>query len=209
MNAVAQISFESAYRQLMPAEKQFVDGYVDALEKASERAKEGIRVTLRRPIPADVLAASHGMLERPLVIAAIVELVEEIASASELNVGRVIKHVNALAFSNISDYWVLGPDGLPTFDFSKATPMQLAAIKAVDRKIDLKSGKSETKVTLHDKPGPLFKYLEMFGLTEPDNPHIRLYAQRPASGPVGAVADNSNVAMAESYARLLQSGALA
>jgi hypothetical protein len=209
MNAVAHISFESAYRQLMPAEKLFVDGYVDALEKAAANAKEGIRQALQRPIPAEVIAATGGMLDRPLVRAAIVELVNDIASAAELNVARVIKHVNAIAFSNIADYWSIGEDGKPAFDFSKATPQQLLALKSVDYKEDLKAGRREIKVTLHDKVAALFKYMEMFGLTEPDNPHIRVYAQRPASPAVAGRADNSNVAMAESYARLLQSGALA
>lgn len=211
MNAITQISFESAYRQLMPTEKQFVDAYVDALEKAAERAKEGIRTALQRPVPAEVIEASGGLLDRPMVRAAIVELVEDIASASELNVRRVLKHVNAIAFSSIADYWTLKQDGSPQFDFTKASPAQLLALKSVDYEEDLKHGRRKIKVTLHDKNAALFKYMEMFGLTEPDNPHIRVYAQRPGSpaAPSHGSQDRTNAGMAETYQRLLTSGALA
>lgn len=206
MNAVAQISFDSAYRQLMPAEKAYVDTYVAALETASERAKESIRTALARPVPAEVIEASKGMLDRPMIRAAIRELVEEIASASELNVRRVLKNVNAIAFSSVEHFMDIREDGKPNVDFSKATPAQLLAVKSFEYREDLRLGKREMKFTLHDKPTALYKYMEMFGLLEPDNPHIRLYSQAPKqTGAGSAVTSNA----AETYARMLQSGALA
>jgi hypothetical protein len=76
MNAV---SFASAYRQLRPVEKAFVDGYVSDVERESARRGERISNALYRAIPDDVVAASRGMLDKPLVRAAITERINTLA----------------------------------------------------------------------------------------------------------------------------------
>ena len=86
MNALAPISFTSAYRQLRPVEKLFVDSYVASLETEAERRGERISNALYRPVPAAAVEASRGMLERPMVRAAVAERINEIAAASELTV---------------------------------------------------------------------------------------------------------------------------
>jgi len=203
MNALAPISFTSAYRQLRPAEKLFVDGYVASVETEAERRNERISNALYRPIDAETVEASRGMLEKPLVRAAVVERINEIAAASELTVQRVIKELSAMAFSSMGNYMTVGEDGFPYFDLAKCTPEQMSAIANVETEMaGPRGGSSKFKIKLHDKPGALDRLMRYMGLLDPENPFWRAENAKPvnAANLPGNVSDE---AAADAYARMI------
>jgi hypothetical protein len=206
MNALATIGFASAYRQLRPAEKSFVDAYVADIERTAARNGERISLALYRAIPADVVAASRGMLDIPLVRAAIAERINEIAAASELTIHRVIKEWMAIGFASIGDYMQIGEDGQPYFDLARCTPEQLAAIKSIEIEESgdgmSRAAKRKFKFVLHDKLGGLEALSKYMGLLERDNPHWRAEQPRervPASLPASVSIDEA----ANRYAQMI------
>jgi Terminase small subunit len=190
--------FASAYKQLSPSERSFVDSAVAALEIAAHRAGEKISYALNRPIPASVCdRAPDGLLERPLVTAAITERIVQIAAERELTGERVIKELMAISFANIGNYIRFEGD-TPVFDLAECSPEQLAAIKSIKIKnsgdgINL-GGRTEIDVQFHEKI-PAIKLLgEYLGLFEGDNAHIRSERSKEqqmldANAPVEKVAD--------------------
>lgn len=204
MNALAPINFDSAYRQLRPAEKVFVDAYVSEIEVEADRRREKISHALDRPIPADAVEASRGMLERPLVRAAVAERVKEIAAASEITPQRVLKELSNLSFSSMGDYMTIGEDGYPYFDLARCNPDQLRAIQHVKTEI-LPRGGMKFEIKLHDKFGPLQKFLQFMGLDQPDNPHWRAENAKPVNA-AALPADATDKAAADLYARMLTDG---
>lgn len=193
----------SPYRQLRAPEKAFVDAYVRELEHEAIQRQERITFALHRPVTAEQVAASRGMLERALVLAAINERIQQIARDTELSVDRVIKSVGNLAFSNIENYFDIGEDGLPYLNLSRATPDQLEAIQSVTiEETHSRSGMKRTyKLTTHDKSGNLERLLKYMGAYDDEAGHWRKSNALPASAALPA--DTSNDAAADMYARFI------
>lgn len=175
---ISHASFASAYRQLRPVEKLFVDAVVLDMEQTANRNHERISLALYRPIPAHIQSEDRGMLEKPLVRAAITERINEIAAANELTVERVVKEYMAIAFSSIGDYQHIDEFGEIIFDFTRCTPEQLSAVKSLkieepDMAMDRggAAGKRKCTVVLHDKLAGLAELSKFMGLNQPDNPH--------------------------------------
>lgn len=202
----APISFASAYRQLRHHEKAFVDAYVADVERNAQRANERISLALHRAIPADVVEASRGMLDKPLVRAAIAERINDIAASNELTPHRVIKEWMGIAFSSVGDYMDVGEDGQPWFDLTKCTPEQLAAIKSIKVE-ETGDGMSRPKkrkfeFVLHDKIAGLEALAKYMGLMQPDNPHWRADTARPVGQgmlPASVTSDGA----ADAYAAMI------
>jgi phage terminase small subunit len=176
MTAMAPtLSFASAYRQLRPAERAFVDAYVSDCEREAERKGERVSLALHRAIPAETVAASDGMLERPMVTAAIAERIATLAADSELTVRRVVKELMGIAFASIGDYMTIGEDGQPYFDLARCTPEQLAAVQSIDVEEQMtRTGLNRKfKIKLHDKLAGIDKLARYMGILEADNPHWR------------------------------------
>jgi hypothetical protein len=165
------ISFASAYRQLRPSEKVFVDAYVADIEREANRRNERISLALHRAIPANVIEASRGLLERPLVVAAISERITDLAAQSELTVHRMIKELMAVGFSSVGDYMNVGEDGMPWFDLTRCTPEQLSAIQSIEIEENPRTGSRKFKFKLHDKLGGMKMLADYMGLLSPDNQH--------------------------------------
>lgn len=206
MNALAPISFASAYRQLKPAEKLYVDGYIAETERDAQRRNERISLALQRAIPAHVVEASRGMLERPLVRAAIAERINELAAAAELNPMRVIKEYMSIGFSSVGDYMTIGEDGQPYFDLTKCTPEQLAAIQSVEVEETgdglSRASRRKFKFRLHNKLDALNALAKHMGLLEADNATWRAETARPVGdGVLPATVDAAGAA--DEYARLI------
>lgn len=207
MNALAnQILFASAYRQLSAAERAFVDDAVAILEHAAARAAERISMSLHRPIPPEIVNKSRGMLERPMVKAAIAERINEIAAAQELTVQRLVREYMALAFSNIGDYMTIITDeddnSVPYFDLTKATPEQMAAVKTVKME---ESGdglsrplKRKIEIVLHDKLAAMAGLARFMGIDNADNPHWKADIAKAAPPAV-----TSPDAAADAYAAMI------
>lgn len=202
MNALAApISFASAYRQLRPAEKAFVDAWVAEIERDSARRNERISLALHRPIPAHIVDASRGMLDKPMVRAAITERINEIAASSELTVHRVVKELMGVAFASIGDYMDVGEDGMPFFDLAKCTPEQLAAIQSIEIEEGAR-GARKFKFKLHDKLAGIKMLGEYMGVLKADNPYWRAETATPI-GPAELPADATQDDAADVYARMI------
>lgn len=199
------VSFASAYRQLRPVERAFVDGYVSDVERDAQRRGDRISNALHRAIPDATVAASRGMLDRPMVRAAITERINDLAAQSELTVHRVIKELMAIAFCSVSDYMQVGDDGQPWFDLARATPEQLSAIKSikVEENGDGMSRPSKRKFefVLHDKLAGIKMLAEYMGLLR-DNPHYAADIARPVQA-AALPADTSTDGAADAYAAMI------
>lgn len=202
------VSFLSAYRQLRPPEKAYVDRYVADVEQQAHRAGERISLALHRAIPSDVIEASRGMLDRPMVRAAIAERINDIAAANELTPQKLVKEWMAIAFSSVGDYMEIGEDGTPWFDLTKCTPEQLAAIKSI--KVEEAGGdgglsrpkRRKFEFVLHDKIAGLQALMKYVGADQPDNPHWRMENARPI-GPAGLPASTTVDQAGDAYAQLI------
>lgn len=196
------LTFASAYRQLTPAERAFVDQCVAEMENAAHRAAERISAALNRPIPVEIVERSRGMLERPMVTAAITERVMELSARRELTIERMISEMMAIAFSSLGNYMTVDEDGTPIFDLARCTPEQLAAIKQIDVE-ETGDGftrpiKRKFKITLHDKIAGMKMLGEYMGILQPDNPHWQAERARAATPmlPPGSTAQQAGDAYA-------------
>ena len=189
--------FASAYRQLTPVEKKYVDDYVQAMERRADREQQRLSNYLHLPISEDVYEASNGMLDRPMVTAAITERVNELTTASELSPNRVIREYMALAFSNMADYINIDSYGNPEFDLTKCTPEQMSAIKKVNFERNAMGGEKLT-FELHAKQPSLDGLAKYMGIIEPDNPHWRAANATPIIDAGASVAQ-----AADAYAAIL------
>ena len=194
---VARRIFASAYRQLTPVERRYVDDYVRTLERRADRDQQRLSNYLQLPVPDDVYDASNGMLDRPMVTAAITERVMEITADRELSPQRLIKEYIAVAFANMGDYIEIDSFGNPTLALDKCTPEQMSAIKKVNYE-ETNLGARRLNIELHDKfkfSDSLMKYM---GMIEPDNQYWRASNATPIIDHTASVAQ-----AADAYAALL------
>lgn len=199
-----EIAFASAYRQLNPTEKSFVDGYVADLEAKAAQSGERLLELLRRPVkPTD--ARSIDMLTRQLVQAAIAERVREINEVMSLSAHRVLKELGAISFASIQNYMRIDEWGVPVFDLSKCTPEQLSAIASIEIVDNVMTGKRTFKFKMHDKIAGLQMFMRYMGLLDEDNQHWRAEAARSidASAPKALPAAANDAQAADAYARLI------
>jgi hypothetical protein len=197
------LQFASAYRQLRPSERAFVDSYVASVERDAVRNNERISNALYRPIPAGVVEASRGMFDRPLVCAAITERIHQIAAASELTPERLIKEVVNIAFANIADYGEVGEDGVMRWDMAKCTPEQMSAVKKIKVETNPRNPFQVAKieVELHPKLEAIDRLMRYMGLLDADNPHWRADSARPVAT---ALPGNATTAQAsDAYAAMI------
>lgn len=165
---MTQFLILSAYRSLKPAEKSFVDDYVEQLERAAHKADESIMLALSRPVPQPIIDASNGMFDRPMVCAAINERVNSIARDSELDLSRIVKELSAIAFARLSDYIIWDAYGRPTFDVERCTPEQMSAVKSIKHTFNA-IGAENFEVILHDKIKALDLLTKILGGFNDDN----------------------------------------
>ena len=198
--------FVSAYRQLTPAERTFVDGVIIEFERIADRAGERLALMLHRPLPSNIVERSRGMLDKPMVTAAITERVNEISAANDLTVQRMVKEMMAIAFSSMGDYCTVAADGAVTFDLARCTPEQMSAIKSIETEQHDNEGlarpsKSKLKIVLHDKIQGLKMLGEFMGMLTAENPYWRAETARAAnpSLPAGATTQEAG----EAYAAMI------
>lgn len=188
----------SPYRQLRAPERAFVDSYVREIEREAQIKGERITFALHRPFTADQISASRGLLERPLVLAAISERIHQIARDAELSVDRVLKVISNIAFSSIENYFDIGEDGQPYLNLNKSTPDQLEAVQSItiDEQVTKSGMKRTVKFTMHDKLGAARDLMKYTGAFNDDNAHWR----QSSAPPISVVpAEASTDAAAELY----------
>jgi len=165
------MNFQSAYNQLSPAERAFVDAYVKALMDAAARANESPVNALARPIPADHIEYSRGLLERPLVVAAIAEVVRDFAAQNDLSPQRLIAEYMSIGFSNVKNYFAMDYDGSPKLDLTNCTDEQWRAIAELNIDYHANGLCKSVKFKLHPKMEALSKLGQYMGVLERDNPY--------------------------------------
>ena len=207
MNAVANhVMFASAYRQLNAVERAFVDATVATLEQTARRMGERIAVALHRPLPTVIVEQSRGLLDRPLVTAAITQRISEIAAENDLTIERWVKEVSAIAFSNIDDYFEEDELGQSTIDLGKCSRDAMAAIKTLDMEVvgDPLSANRRTRIKFqtHDKMSALKMLGEYMGALQSDNPHWRADIAK-ATAPVLPADADAQVA-GDAYAAMIE-----
>lgn len=188
----------SAYKQLTPSERVFVDGYVTRLERDADKRGDRISNALYRPIPNSVVEASRGLLEKPMVKAAITERVNELATGAELSIQKVIKELSSIAFSNLSAYFKINEWGIPEYDFTGCTPEQMAALRSWEHTEDVKTGR-RVKIVTHDKLKALEMLAKYMGLVDIENPHFETSQRRP----VQITVNSTDADAADAYAKMI------
>lgn len=198
----------TAYDQLAPTERAFVDEYVasDDPRGAAIRAwpKKAGEV---KPNVLDTRALDF--MKRPLIQAAIAERMAAAMDRLEISADRILREVAKIAFSNIGDYVRITAEGEPYVDLSDVNSDQLAAVAEVTVE-DFKDGRGDeardvkrVKFKLHDKLNGLDKLMRYRGLYAPE----KLEVTGKGGAPIKTV--NVNVEMtaaeaAEVYARELE-----
>lgn len=178
-----------------------MDSTVQELENGADRNGERIGTVLHKPLSNAIVERSRGMLDRPMVTAAITERINEISAARDLTVQRMVKEMMAVAFSSMGDYMTVTEDG-PTFDLTRCTPEQLAAIKSIEVEESgdglSRARKQKFKITLHDKLGGMKMLGQYMGMLEADNPHWRADTARTVTPalPPGATTEQAGDAYA-------------
>jgi hypothetical protein len=193
MNAV---TFISAYRTLRPAEKDFVDGYVQQVQREAHQRNERIALALHRPVEPD----ERGYLQMPMVRAAIAERIAQIAADAELSVGRVVKEIMNVAFASVANYVKINSFGEPEFNLAACTPEQMSAIASIEVEEGLRGRKFKFK--LHSKLDALKMLATYVGALETDNPHWRSEQARAvenAALPANVTIEHA----ADRYARMI------
>lgn len=209
MNALATHGmFQTAYAQISPAERYFVDQLVDALAEAARVANRSVRLAMRQPIPTALHDRDHhGWLARPLVQAAISEQILKRADDSEITEDRWIREVVTIARMDLTDFWTIDPLGHPCFDLEKLREAERSgAIKSIevetnDNGMMNRNQRVKVKVQAHDKIAALKMWAAYMGLDDGENPSRR--ADRAAQD-VPAITDAHGATEAgEAYAQLI------
>ncbi|QWY83182.1 terminase small subunit protein [Rhizobium phage RHph_X2_24] len=178
--------FATAYSQLHPFDREFVDGCISALERENERRFERLTTTLERfsqGLDLDTLdERTRDQFNKPMVRAAIRERVEAVAAERDLTHARVIKEHAAIAVANINRFFKVGEDGLPIFDAKDCTDVDWAAVQQVDVEEEYSRGKNirKVKIKLYNKQASLDTLAKFMGMDKADNPEYAAYKTLPA-----------------------------
>jgi len=195
---MSKLTPQNAYELLLPSEQEAVDNYVQFVEAEQRRRGERIAFALDRHIPADMVKRSRGLLEKPIVRAAINEKLMKLANTQDVNTHRLVKEHACLAFSNIADFINFNGLGETFIELSMATREQLAAVKSIET-VETPNGR-KVKLTLYDKQPSLNALATMMGLLNTDNPPA--LAEPVRAAPVKPMAHGADAEKA--YSELLE-----
>lgn len=188
----------TAYQQIKPLERVFVDAYV----ATDDPKKAALAMYPNLASNSNVASVrAHDMLNRPLIQAAIAEQYKRLSERFQITAENVMNEIALLAFARMGDYKEFGRTG----DLDVLTSEQTAAISEMVTK-EFKEGRGkdavdiiEFKFKLHDKGSALDKLAKIVGAYAPE----QLEVSGPGGGPVQTM--NVNVSMsAEQAAELYQ-----
>lgn len=131
------MDFNSAYDQLQPNEREFVNGFIRAVERENALIPlERLTGTLKRvsaTINADDLdSRTRDMFQKPLITAAIKERVEFLAAERDVSPEWVINQHRAIASANLQDFIEVGEDGFPWPNLEGLSREQWYALESVE-----------------------------------------------------------------------------
>lgn len=195
----------SAYKQLRPIEKQFVDGYLRDLEKdallAGCRVMDYVRRADYMTVAPSARWLNNPTMQQSLVRAAVTERINQLTEALELSAYKVLREVGHVAMSTMAHYldWEHAETQDPVINLKDCTPEQLAAIQSVE--FEEINGRRKIKIKLHSKLQALDMIMKHMGMYAED------HAQKNAvsSAAVGAITEKTTQSQAaELYAGTLR-----
>ena len=170
------MNFMSAYDQLQPPERSFVDGFIRAVDIENAQVFERLTVTLRRVTASIDLSKmderTRDQFAKPIIQAAITQRIDEMARERDLTPERFVQEHSKIALSTIKAFFpTTGQDGFPQFDASLATPDDWAALQHI--KVKETYGRSgtvrEIDVKMHSKQPSIDAVMKWFGADQPNN----------------------------------------
>lgn len=188
-----QVTPQNPYDFLNPDEMAAVDEFVSLLIVECQRRGERVANVLNRAIPQEFIKRSRGVLERPLVRAAIAEKLQDAANAQDVSPSRLIREHAALAFSNMADFIKFDVFGALIFDLKNVSREKMAAVKSITIE-DTPSGR-RIKFMLHDKQPSLTALQSVMNMPQISEP--------ARAGAARSVEKDANAEKA--YAALLES----
>lgn len=206
------VALRTAYDQLKPTERLFVDDYVafdDPRGAAMRAMPKRDQNKILNAYQADVRALD--LMKRPLVQAAIAERMKAAMDRLDISADRVLQEVAKIAFANMGDYTRITSSGDPVSDFSEVNRDMMAAVSEITTE-ELSEGRGEEaraitklKFKLHDKGAALDKLMRYHGLYAPDKHEF----SGPNGTPIQTHHTNINVNMtdqtaADVYAKSLE-----
>lgn len=167
--------FRSAYDQLRPVERRFVDAYV--YETAQSAIKAGKRVAdhLRTYRPPGVIATEF--LSRPLVCAAIRDKCDAISREADVSIIRVLQEIKSLAYSSMKHYVKVSEKGDWDFTLEELTDEQWAAVKSI--KIGQNQWGPTKAIELHAKQPAIDMLAKFLGLDQSGIPDPKIIDLNP------------------------------
>lgn len=181
-----RVTFASAYNQLQPSEREFVDAFLRSLDIEAQKRFERVTTTLERVVSTIDLQAldsrARDQFAKPIIQAAIRERVEDMARERDLTPDRIMREQAKIGFATIRAFFPrVGEDGHPIFDASNATEMDWAAVSHV--KIEETYGRNGTTrkidLKMHAKQAALDAMAKWTGLDKPDNAEASAYRSLP------------------------------
>lgn len=190
------MKFSSAYSQLQASEREFVDGFTDAvIRENAKQPLERLIVTLERLAAKIDLQSldsrARDMFAKPMVCAAIRERGERLSEERDLLSIRIIREHEKIAFANMDDYMKVGEDGIPEPDFTRVNRDQWAAVQSLDYEEEYARGKTvkRVKFKLYPKQSSLDTLAKWNGLTKEENAEFVSY--RGETRDIGALPANT------------------
>lgn len=204
----------SAYEQLRPVERIFVDAYLSEISMSATQAGQSVIdhintlrwATKEQRYNARFKVAhwhANEMVKKPLVQAAIWERVEQISKHMEISAYRILAELKGIAFSSVAHY-IAGYDisGMPITDFRNATPEQMAAVQSIETEYDANGCVKKVKYKLHDKMAAVDKLMKYMGMLDGEGT-AKVAGQSPARQQQIA-ANTSTAQAADLYAKTLR-----
>lgn len=139
-----------AARRFTPRQAEFVRQYLVDLNATQAAIRAGYSVKTAYSIGA-------GLLQNPLVSAAIAEAQARRERRTEITQDRVVAELAKIAFGNIRDVMEWGPDGVTVRSSEELTDGQAAGVAEVSKSTTRDGG--SLKLKRHDK----VKALELLG----------------------------------------------
>lgn len=177
--------FRTAYQQITPAERAFVDRIVRDMAESARRFGRPVGDAIDATIPHELIEQDRrGWLQRPLVIAAVTERISELQHYDDVSIDTVIRQLHAIATFDLTEVLELDDFGEPAINLTNLTPDQRAALEAIDiDKTDgvMKSTRTKIKIKAHSKIAALKQLAELLGGTEAANSYIE--RQRTINAP--------------------------
>ena len=140
------MKLETAYQTLTPAERSFVDRYVEALEIAAQRSGLSMRAAF------EIAPKTDDEIRRPMVRVAINDQVEAIHRARTVNPERILQELQAIAFGHLGQLiTVCDISGTMSYDLSKLTPQEWAMVKKITFDMDPNGRPMKVSIDTHSK----------------------------------------------------------